>query len=573
VAHTPSPWHDNIRIERYETAGPQWNYANIWLFQDNFPSAEYDLESWVRADNATDHNAPEDPSIRPGDSISVDCTSKLAGSLRNGGVTGGAEIYLHVRAADIGPLGKPALYGSELVGTYGTYVSDDGEWTVIQCDSAMWGGEILFDYTFMVDLNDSLFTRGYMVEYYFIAWDADNYSSTCPQHAAEGQFFEFTCLPTGRSDILYVDDFHGRGTFEGLVENYWNPTFAAVITPENQPDRYDVNGASSLVGNGPGGRAFLNHIRRNEGLQTGYTTVIWDCGNLSSGTICDGSLQSDKSDDCSMLINWLDQSENDVGLLVCGDDIATDLYSLTSTQSMGLLSTWCGVNLVESSYFDLTGGRQAGGVVNPLCTTTPGWPGGSGKQFYAFGGCPIINQFDVLDATANGVVALQYPDYGGDSYAAGIRSVTTNAAGYNARTMWFGFSWMCLMDVDGGAFPLIRYDLFNDIYLWFNGIPNTNITEDETPRAYRLAQNFPNPFNPTTTIFFDLKAKGHVSIKIYNVAGQLVRTLVDEVMDAGSYSKHWKGKNNIGADVASGIYFYRMESESFSATRKMVLLR
>jgi hypothetical protein len=289
--------------------------------------------------------------------------------------------------------------------------------------------------------------------------------------------------------------------------------------------------------------------------------------------ITDGTEQSSRGDDCTLLINWLDQSENDVGLFVCGDEIAKELISFSSTQSMELLSSWCGVNLVESSYFDLTGGRQAGGVVNPLCTTTAAWPGGSGKQFYAFGGCPIVNTFDVLNATANGAVALLYPDFEGDSYAGGIKSISTNAAGHDARTMWFGFSWMSLRDVDAGTAPLIRYDIFNDIYLWFNGIPNTDITEDKVPKAYRLAQNFPNPFNPTTSIFFDVKAKGHVSIKIYNVAGQLVRTLVDEVMDAGSYSEEWKGTNNIGADVASGVYFYKMESKGFSATRKMVLLR
>ena len=139
--------------------------------------------------------------------------------------------------------------------------------------------------------------------------------------------------------------------------------------------------------------------------------------------------------------------------------------------------------------------------------------------------------------------------------------------------MWFGFSWMSITDVDGGVTPLMRNDIFNDIYLWFNGIPNTNITDSEIPKAYKLAQNFPNPFNPATTINFDIRKKGHVSLKIYNVAGQLVKTMVNEVMDAGSYTKDWKGTNNIGANVASGIYFYRMESESFSATRKMVLLR
>ena len=70
-----------------------------------------------------------------------------------------------------------------------------------------------------------------------------------------------------------------------------------------------------------------------------------------------------------------------------------------------------------------------------------------------------------------------------------------------------------------------------------------------------------------------MKAKGHVAIKVYNVAGQLVRTLVDGVYEAGSHSVTWDGTNNIGAKVASGVYFYKMETGNFSRTKKMVLLR
>ncbi|MCX5754172.1 MAG: T9SS type A sorting domain-containing protein [Candidatus Krumholzibacteria bacterium] len=98
-------------------------------------------------------------------------------------------------------------------------------------------------------------------------------------------------------------------------------------------------------------------------------------------------------------------------------------------------------------------------------------------------------------------------------------------------------------------------------------------TDAEVPSAFKLSQNFPNPFNPSTTIKFDMKAKGLVALKIYDVAGRLVRTLVDEVKDAGVYSAVWDGRNNIGADVASGIYFYKMETEEFQATKKLVLLR
>ena len=74
-------------------------------------------------------------------------------------------------------------------------------------------------------------------------------------------------------------------------------------------------------------------------------------------------------------------------------------------------------------------------------------------------------------------------------------------------------------------------------------------------------------------IKFDMKAKGNVTLNVYNVAGQLVRVLVDEVKDAGSYTATWDGTNNNGSKVASGIYFYQMETEAFCKSRKMVLLR
>jgi hypothetical protein len=575
--HTPAPWYDNVRVLRWKSTGPQWSYRWLDLFQDNFPEVGFDLESWVRADAANDLNPRDNPNVYPGDSIVVSCSAPMSGSLRAGGATGEAEVYLHVRAQDIQLYHKPPLYGPDLVGTCGTYVTDDGEWTVIQCDSALFGGIYVVPDKFMVDLNDSLLTRGYVVEYYFEAFDAENKRSVLPKNADRGQFFEFTCLPTGRSDVLFVDDFHGRGYFAGVTEVYWNATFSTqlahgVIPPENQPDRYDVNSPSSMVGNGLASRADLNHLKRNEGLESGYTIIVWDSGDLEVGTITDGSAMSDKVDDCSMLINWLDQSENDVGLLICGDNIAADLSALSSVPSIQLMSSWCGVGFVHDSYFEMTGGFGGGGIVSPLLTTSASSIFGPDFTFYAFGGCPTPNNFDVLDATCYASVAVWYPDYGGDSYAAAIQSNQQNAAGYAARTMWLGFSWMFVRD-DELSSPPDRYALFADIYQWFTGLPLSDITEDEVPAACKLSQNFPNPFNPATTIRFDIKKKGHVRLRIYNVAGQLVKTLVDDVMDAGSYAKEWKGSNNAGAEAASGVYFYRLEAGEYENVKKMVLLR
>jgi hypothetical protein len=103
-----------------------------------------------------------------------------------------------------------------------------------------------------------------------------------------------------------------------------------------------------------------------------------------------------------------------------------------------------------------------------------------------------------------------------------------------------------------------------------------DITGNETPKAPAatyLAQNYPNPFNPTTRIAFGLSEPGHVSLRIYDVAGRLVRTLAEGNRPAANYAEVWDGKDTSGRAVASGIYFCRLDAGSFSQTKKMILLR
>ena len=94
------------------------------------------------------------------------------------------------------------------------------------------------------------------------------------------------------------------------------------------------------------------------------------------------------------------------------------------------------------------------------------------------------------------------------------------------------------------------------------------------PLANSLSQNYPNPFNPETTIRYDLSSDAIVSLTIYNIAGQVVRKLVDgESLAAGQYQAVWDGRSESGASVASGMYFYLLHAGDYVAKRKMVLLR
>ncbi len=110
----------------------------------------------------------------------------------------------------------------------------------------------------------------------------------------------------------------------------------------------------------------------------------------------------------------------------------------------------------------------------------------------------------------------------------------------------------------------------------FSLLTPSQITGDDTPPAplaYFMNQNFPNPFNPSTTISFGLREAGNVTLRIYDASGRLVRALIDRHFDAGSYNVLWDGRGCDGGAVASGVYFYNIEAGTFRETRKMVLLK
>ncbi len=93
------------------------------------------------------------------------------------------------------------------------------------------------------------------------------------------------------------------------------------------------------------------------------------------------------------------------------------------------------------------------------------------------------------------------------------------------------------------------------------------------PTEFSLAQNYPNPFNPTTVIRYQLPVTGYVSLRVFNVLGQEVATLVDGVQEAGYKSIEFDALNRNGSMLPSGVYFYRIQAEGFVAARKMLLLR
>ena len=115
---------------------------------------------------------------------------------------------------------------------------------------------------------------------------------------------------------------------------------------------------------------------------------------------------------------------------------------------------------------------------------------------------------------------------------------------------------------------------------WGNGVfrsiqPITSVGENETisPQSYVLKQNYPNPFNPVTTIEYQLLKDSHVSLMIFNITGDLVKTLIEEKQSAGYHKIQWNGKDENDNSVAGGLYLCQLKADGFSQSNKMVLIK
>jgi hypothetical protein len=156
-------------------------------------------------------------------------------------------------------------------------------------------------------------------------------------------------------------------------------------------------------------------------------------------------------------------------------------------------------------------------------------------------------------ADSSGIYSLRVPyDWSG--------TVTPTKAGYGFTPTTRTYASVIIDQIDQDFQASIISDVGGD-----NG--------SSIPKIFRLVQNYPNPFNPTTTIEYNLPHRSRVTVEIFNLLGQAVRTLVDEEKAAGNYRLGWDGTDTYGRTVSSGIYLYRIIAGDFTQCKKMVLLK
>jgi hypothetical protein len=170
-----------------------------------------------------------------------------------------------------------------------------------------------------------------------------------------------------------------------------------------------------------------------------------------------------------------------------------------------------------------------------------------------------------------GVIANSIACWDGSSWSA----LGSGLNGINPGARAAAFAVYHSKLVVGGVFTLAGAKISPSLAIW-SKLTSTSV-DDETggklPHNYALSQNYPNPFNPSTTIEYSVPKRSLVTIEICNLLGQKVRTLVNETKSAGTYKSVWDGTDDMGKQLSTGVYFYRLRAGDAIESKKMLLLK
>jgi hypothetical protein len=287
---------------------------------------------------------------------------------------------------------------------------------------------------------------------------------------------------------------------------------------------------------------------------------------MGDGGVAHGGSSLEKSDDFGTAFMFLDYHPDNPAWAYWGDNVVEDWSTLTGAGAASLKSTYMNHVLVNGDQATITGTISP--KVHPVALS-PWIP----ETFYAYGGCPVINNFDAVNV--QGTLAKVSHRYNNQVNApAAVYQATPNAASSTAHFHLAGFGFNAIRD-DDTVFPPDGVMYLKSLLQWTVSVVPTPVGIDPIAFSNRLENAYPNPFNPVTTIRYSIASAGQVSLKIYNAAGQLVRTLVNEEQAprAEGFAVSWDGTSNESQSVASGVYFYKLTAKDFEQTKKMVLLK
>lgn len=460
--------------------------------------------------------------------------------------------------------------------------------------------------TFTTTICDTPWTPGTQYVYYIRAIDALGNvayfpAAANPTHANYPSYFPVEVLPTPGTKILLVDDF-GRNHLDyhpcrqDTVSRPADDAYEEILRglgfqymQSGGYDKYDVQAASSNQRiNEPWGFRTSPPDSPQVGSNV-YDVVIYTTGPaFNSWTIQDTTQ--------IFLREFVFDGGN---ILITGDRILEDLTAPSTPVDPTFVP-----NLLGATYL----GDHAAGFLNSDRFPRSRGLGtilGAGDSVHVHSGCGFIRpEMNKVAVNGSGLPAWSHPQ-AFMLYEDQIAPYDSVAGIYNfvtfspdtGKVVYLPFSLDALVDINevtcdpppstppsapgGGVdIPLVhvfgRAELLRDILSLFGlTAPSTSVAGAGAGDRWenRLYAPSPNPFNPQTKLRFSIEVDGPVSLEIFDVSGRRVKTLVNEMRQAGAYNVLWDGRNGHGETVASGVYFAKMQTRNFSASEKLTLLK
>ena len=568
----PAPYFDNVTVKIFPYDGPGMSAREIDLAQDNFPErGTMDMgdpgSHSVRFDMARNISLASHLRNDPGDSMVVDIVPVRTGADYDGDpelhyILDRNPVFDPYRSAGLPDQGTVVGWPARTI--TGAWVP--GKWAFDLPDTGfLFPGDVLHYYISATDAIGGL--GGSDPQTALMPADTTGFSTGFDDPMGYNSSFVVHALPSIVSDggagfrqaeILFLNDFANRGG-----ENEWYTALrnsGAVFGYDF--DIFYTNGPSSGVGNGIGGRA--SHL-----MLADYEAIFYTSGDLGVNTIANGDYQHDPGDDVGTLTNWLDIGGRD--MFLTGDNLASDLVQ-SGAATLDFAEQYMGVSVTTSSIRSFIGNQTS-----PLVNVIPGNPvfAGTLQTWYAFGGCFSNNTFDGVQAMGAASRLAEFTDPQGQPAAYNYSAVTLNQVGTSRIiSMPVDLMFIYTDPAADGQFISGRTQLLRDVMSYFGFWSIILPAGVDVPGITFQTSNYPNPFNPSTTIKYSLPSAGHLKLRVYNVRGQLVKTLIDGVRPAGeNQTVVWDGTDERGSSAASGVYFYEARALGEVRIGKTTLLK
>lgn len=413
------------------------------------------------------------------------------------------------------------------------------------------------DFQVVVQTEDGVPLQGFQVAFQAESRWLDAPQSHTAMTDANGSA-RFEDLPVSDGDAAYYTHFVVTGQFP------YATVTEDTIALENQPENnitVEMRPADVLVINSDPNGAYGEYLEEALNEQ-GYSDfvlatqkegrlpsledirlfqtphVIWMTGDASVDVLPPAAQDS--------IIRYL---KNGINVILTGQNIAEYL----NQENPAFLSDWLGASFIDNSNSKILKGNAEhpiGSQINRI------------GLYASQAAANQVSQDMLLADSSRGAGAALY--YGGSTYNAA--AVTRVFEDYGSALFFAGFGMEAVYK--SSSTMVTRGELINDIFNWFESPTALKPIQNITLNAFDLRPNYPNPFNPSTRIVFDVPHASHLRLSVFDVTGKEVTTLIDRTLSPGRHQVTFQAK-----DLASGVYFYRLQTKEFTQTRRMLLIR